>query len=338
MHLVDHARVHIEATHSRAFTDRLLRNALAAILPYPGRMRAALRLARLGKPFAFLLAGNSMFVKRLRAMLSLAPARLAPAQALGGSVHKAVGERRARVALLAGCAQQALGPSINDATIALLNRLGVEVVIPAAAGCCGALVHHMGRHEAALEAAARNVAAWSAEVKGAGLDAIIINTSGCGTVVKDYGFLLRHSAAAADAAKISSLTQDVSEFLLKIYEPARPAPGLTVAYHAACSLQHGQKITAAPKTLLRKAGFAVVEPKDPHLCCGSAGTYNIMQPDIAASLRRRKLETLLAKSPDLIAAGNIGCLTQLADGGVPTVHIAELLNWMAGGARPGALQ
>jgi glycolate oxidase iron-sulfur subunit len=338
MHLVDHARVHIEETHSRAFTDRLLRNVLAAILPHPARMRAALALARFGKPLAFLLAGNSMFVKRLRAMLSLAPARLAPAQALGGTVHKAVGERRARVALLAGCAQQALGPSINDATIALLNRLGVEVVIPAAAGCCGALVHHMGRHAAALEAASRNVAAWSAELRGAGLDAIIINTSGCGTVVKDYGFLLRHTRLAAEAAKISSITQDISEFLLKIYEPSRPPPGLTVAYHAACSLQHGQKITAAPKTLLSKAGFAVVEPKDPHLCCGSAGTYNIMQPDIATSLRGRKLETLLAKSPDLIAAGNIGCLTQLAGGGVPTVHIVELLNWMAGGARPGALQ
>jgi glycolate oxidase iron-sulfur subunit len=337
MHLVDHARVHIEATHSRAFTDRLLRNALAAILPYPGRMRAALRLARLGKPFAFLLSGNSMFVKRLRAMLSLAPAQMAAAQALGGSVHAAIGERRARVALLAGCAQQALGPSINEATIALLTRLGVEVVIPRAAGCCGALVHHMGRHEAALDAAARNVAAWAAELKGAGLDAIIINTSGCGTVVKDYGFLLRHSAAAADAAKISSLTQDISEFLLKIYEPKRPAPGLTVAYHAACSLQHGQKITAAPKTLLRKAGFGIVEPKDPHLCCGSAGTYNIMQPDIAAALRRRKLETLMVKTPDLIAAGNIGCLTQLAGGGVPTVHTIELLDWMAGGKKPAAV-
>jgi len=193
----------------------------------------------------------------------------------------------------------------------------------------------MGRHDEALAAAARNVAAWT---KAGALDAILVNTSGCGTVLKDYGFLLRHGAQAPAAARISALAQDISEFLLKIYEPARAAPGLTVAYHAACSLQHGQRITAAPKTLLRKAGFNVVEPKDPHLCCGSAGTYNIMQPEIAAALRGRKLDTLMAKNPDLIAAGNVGCLTQLAGGGIPTVHTVELLDWMAGGARPAALK
>jgi glycolate oxidase iron-sulfur subunit len=330
MHLVDHARVHIEDTFSRPLTDRLLRNVLAKILPYPNRMRAALKLARLGKPFAFLLAGNSMLAKRLRAMLSLAPAHMAPAQTLGGTTHPAIGDRKGRVVLLAGCAQQALAPSINNATLSLLNRLGYDVTIPAAAGCCGALVHHMGRHGAALDAASRNVAAWSAEKP----DAIIVNTSGCGTVIKDYGFLLRHTAQAADATHISGITQDISEFLLKTYAPTRPPEKLTVAYHAACSLQHGQKISGPPQTLLRKAGFTVVEPKDPHLCCGSAGTYNIMQPDIATALRRRKLDTLRAKSPDLIAAGNIGCLTQLAGDGIPTVHIVELLNWMAGGDVP----
>ncbi len=238
--------------------------------------------------------------------------------------------------LRAGCALQAIGPSINDATIRLLNRLGVEVVVPRAAGCCGALVHHMGRHKDALAAARRNVAAWLSEAAG-GLDAVIINTSGCGTVVKDYGFLLRNDPMAEDAAKVSALTKDVSEYLLDIYAPTQPAPGLRVAYHTACSLQHGQQITAAPKLLLRKAGFEVVEPKDAHLCCGSAGTYNIMQPDIAASLRRRKLDTLKVKAPDVIASGNIGCLTQLAGDGVPSVHMVELLDWMAGGPKPAAL-
>jgi glycolate oxidase iron-sulfur subunit len=330
MHLVDHARVHIEETYQRPLTDRLLRNLLAQILPYPKRMRAALHMARLGRPFGFLLAGESMFAKRLRAMLKLAPAKMAPARALGGTTHKAIGETKARVALLAGCAQQALAPSINNATIALLNRLGVEVVIPAAAGCCGALVHHVGRHEAALEAARANVKAWSAEK----FDAVLVNTSGCGTVLKDYGFLLRQDGMADQAAAVSAKTFDISEYLLKIYQPTLPAPEVKVAYHAACSLQHGQKITAAPKTLLRKAGFMVVEPTDSHLCCGSAGTYNIMQPDIAATLRRRKLDTLRATKPDVIAAGNIGCLTQLAGDGIPTVHIVELLNWMAGGERP----
>jgi glycolate oxidase iron-sulfur subunit len=334
MHLVDHARVHIENTYKRPLADRLLRDVLAKILPYPARMRAALSLARLGKPFASLLPGESMLAKRLRAMLNLAPDRLPAAQSLGGTVHKAVGETKGRVALLAGCAQQAIAPSINNATISLLNRLGIEVVIPAAAGCCGALVHHMGRHDEALAAARRNVSAWSAE----SLDAIIVNTSGCGTVVKDYGFLLRNDAMAGQAAEISAKTKDISEYLLKTYEPTQAAPGLTVAYHAACSLQHGQQISTPPKLLLRKAGFNVVEPKDAHLCCGSAGTYNIMQPEIAATLRRRKLDTLKAKAPDVIAAGNIGCLTQLAGDGVPTVHMVELLDWMAGGEKPAALQ
>ncbi|MDE8349296.1 MAG: glycolate oxidase subunit GlcF [Acidocella sp.] len=334
MHLVDHARVHINETYKRPLTDRLLRDVLAQILPYPKRMRAALNLARLGKPFASLLPGQSMLVKRLRAMLNLAPVKMPVAQSLGGTVHKAIGETKGRVALLAGCAQQAIGPSINTATIELLNRLGIEVVIPAAAGCCGALVHHMGRHEEALQAARRNVAAWS---DGPEFDAIIVNTSGCGTVLKDYGFMLRDDAMAAKAAAVSAKSLDISEYLLKIYQPSQVAPAITVAYHAACSLQHGQKITSAPKTLLRKAGFNVVEPKDPHLCCGSAGTYNIMQPDIAASLRRRKLDSLKAKSPDVIAAGNIGCLTQLAGDNVPTVHMVELLNWMAGGNKPEAL-
>jgi glycolate oxidase iron-sulfur subunit len=335
MHLIDHARVHVEKTYRRKLTDRLLRNALAQILPYPKRMRAAMGLARLGRPFGVLLPGNSMFVKRLRAMLRLAPDNFVGKQDLAGTVHKAVGGQKYRVALLAGCAQQAIAPEINNATIALLTRLGVEVVVPKDAGCCGALVHHMGRHEEALAAARRNVSAWA---NGPELDAVIVNTSGCGTVLKDYGFLLRHDAQSALAAKISGLTKDISEFLVQIgYAPTRPAPGLTVAYHAACSLQHGQQITAAPKMLLRKAGFAVVEPKDPHLCCGSAGTYNIMQPEIAASLRRRKLDTLKAKNPDVIAAGNIGCLTQLSGDGVPTVHMVALLDWMAGGERPAGI-
>lgn len=337
MHLVDHARVHVARTFNRPLADRFIRGALAWVLPNPARLRAALLLARPVRKLGFLPPGKGMLARRLRAMLALTPGAVPQGAALG-RVHKAVGERRARVVLLAGCAQQVLAPSINAATIALLNRLGVEVVVPPEAGCCGALVHHMGRHGAALDAARRNVAAWMREVKGAGLDAVLVNTSGCGTVVKDYGFLLRHKSCAADAAKIAGLAQDVSEFLVKIYEPVRAAPGVTVAYHAACSLQHGQQVTAPPKTLLRKAGFKVVEPKDAHLCCGSAGTYNILQPEIAGALRRRKLETLHALGPDVIAAGNIGCLTQLAGDGLPAVHVVELLYWMAGGEMPPALR
>ena len=337
MHLVDHARVHVARTFNRPLADRFIRGAMAWVLPHPARLRAALRLARPLRKLGFLLPGHGMLAKRVRAMLALAPGAVPQARVLGG-VHKAAGERRARVVLLAGCAQQVLAPSINAATIALLNRLGVEVVVPPEAGCCGALEHHMGRHEAALDAARRNVAAWMREVDGGGLDAVLVNTSGCGTVVKDYVFLLRHDACAADAAKIAGMAQDVSEFLVKIYQPVRAAPGLTVAYHAACSLQHGQQVIVPPKTLLRKAGFKVVEPKDAHLCCGSAGTYNILQPEIAGALRRRKLETLHATGPDVIAAGNIGCLTQLAGDGLPAVHVVELLDWMAGGEKPAAMR
>jgi len=267
------------------------------------------------------------------------PAHLPPPGAAETpDVHPAVGPRRARVALLAGCAQQVLAPEINQATIRLLTRLGVEVVVAQGAGCCGALVQHMGRHVEAMTAARANIQAWSREIDGAGLDAIVINTSGCGTVVKDYGFLFRNDPLRADAERIAALTLDVSEFLTRIdYAPTRPPPGLTVAYHSACSLQHGQKITAEPKNLLRRAGFTIVEPVEPHICCGSAGTYNLLQPELAGRLRTRKLAHLHATKPDLIAAGNIGCITQLSGDGIPVVHTVELLDWMAGGPPPAAL-
>jgi glycolate oxidase iron-sulfur subunit len=341
MHLVDHARAYIEDTYARPWHDRLLRSALSMILPYPARFRAAMRLAGLARPFAGFVAGESMPAKRLRAMLALAPPRLPPPSALQSqALHKVSGERRARVALLLGCAQRVLAPSINEATISLLNRLGVEVVVPPGVGCCGALTHHMGRHDQALATAQAAIEGFAGEIEGEGLDAVIINTSGCGTTVKDYGFMFRASPPALQqrAEKVSALAMDISEFLIKFgYQPAREKPDLRVAYHSACSLQHGQRVTDAPKTLLRTAGFKVVEPIEPHLCCGSAGTYNLMQPEIAGRLRARKLENLRRTKPDLIAAGNIGCLTQLAGDGIPTVHTVELLEWMAGGKRPEAL-
>ena len=333
MHLVDHARQRIEETYRRPWHERLMRGALVRILPYPGRMRLALRGASLARPLRGLLPGG-VLGRRMRAMLDLAPRRLPKTNALGG-VHAAQGERRGRVALLAGCAQQVIAPSINDATVRLLTRMGVEVVVPPAAGCCGALTHHMGQHDPAMASARANIAAWMAEIDGAGLDAILVNTSGCGTTVKDYGFMFRNEPEAAQAARISELALDISEFLSRTnYQPTRPATGLKVAYHAACSLQHGQKVLAEPKALLRKAGFKVLEPAEGHLCCGSAGTYNILQPEIATRLRSRKLGNLAAVKPDLVAAGNVGCLTQLAGGGLPMVHTVELLDWMAGGPKP----
>jgi glycolate oxidase iron-sulfur subunit len=339
MHLVDHARHHIERTYRRPWHDRMLRGLLGALLPRPALFRAALLGARLVGPLGRLVPGTGMLSQRLRAMLSLAPTRL-PAPSALAQLYPAQGKRRARVALLAGCAQQTLAPQINAATIRLLNRLGVEVVVRPDSGCCGALNHHMGQHAPAMQRVHANVAAWSAEIENQGLDAIIVNASGCGTMLKDYGFLLRteDEPLRSRAAKVAALTQDISQFLTQIgYAPARPKPGLTVAYHAACSLQHGQSITAEPKELLARAGFTVTEPAEAHLCCGSAGTYNLLQPAIAARLKARKLDNLRATKADLIATGNIGCMTQLAGAGLPVVHTVELLDWMAGGPQPEAL-
>lgn len=241
------------------------------------------------------------------------------------------------MALLTGCAQSVLDPAINEATVALLTRLGIEVVVPKGEGCCGALVHHMGKENAALSAARTNVDVWTREIEDGGLDAIIITASGCGTTIKDYGHMLRLDAAYCEkAARVSALARDVTEFLAGLDLPAPTSDtGLTVAYHSACSMQHGQKITAAPKQLLKRAGFAVVEPREGHLCCGSAGTYNILQPEISAQLRSRKVKNIEATRADLIATGNIGCMTQIGGAtDLPIIHTVQLLDWAFGGDRP----
>jgi len=341
MHLVDHARSYIEQTYRRPWPDRALRAVLAAVLPRPGLFRAALLGARVMRPLARVLP-DGRIARRLRAMLELTPDTVPSPSALAAPrVHPAQGERRGRVALLAGCAQQVLAPEINESTIRLLTRIGIEVVVARGAGCCGALTHHMGRHAAAMASARANIAAWSHEIEGEGLDAVVSNASGCGTTVKDYGFMFRSEPETwrGQAARISELACDISEFLVRSgYAPTRDSAGLTVAYHSACSLQHGQQVTAEPKALLQRAGFTVVEPWEAHICCGSAGTYNMLQPEIAARLRERKLGNLRATDADLIAAGNIGCITQLAGGGLPVVHPIELLDWMAGGPIPSAVQ
>jgi glycolate oxidase iron-sulfur subunit len=333
MHLVDHARTYIERTYRRPWHERALRGLLATVLPRPALLGMALRLARPMRGLGRLLPRHTLSWRRLGAMLALAPTR-APAAPIAPQTFAAQGTRRLRVALLAGCAQQVLDPAINAATIRLLTRLGVEVTVARGAGCCGALTHHMGQHDRAMAAARRNIAAWDR----AGFDAVVVNTSGCGTTLKDYGFMFRSEPQAEAAARVSAMACDIVELLERIdYAPSREPPGLRLAYHAACSLQHGQRVTGAPKMLLRAAGFTVVEPMEGHLCCGSAGTYNLLQPDIATRLRARKLDNLRATRPDLIAAGNIGCITQLSGGGLPVVHTVELLDWMAGGPRPAAL-
>jgi glycolate oxidase iron-sulfur subunit len=340
MHLVDHARRHIEETYRRPWHDRALRGLLGVVLPRPGLFRWALIAARLGKPFAGLMPS------RLKAMLALSPARLPassgvvkpqsfPAQS-SPAPGPASGLRR--VALLTGCAQQVLAPEINAATIRLLTRHGCEVVVAKGAGCCGAINHHLGQHD--QTSARANILAWAAEMDGQGLDAIVINASGCGTTVKDYGYMFRNDPdLAGPAARVSALARDISEVMSGLaLSLSSPPSGLRVAYHSACSLQHGQKITKEPRQLLKQAGFEVVDIPEGHLCCGSAGTYNLLQPKIAGRLRDRKLANIARTRPDVIAAGNIGCITQIGGGtDVPVVHTVELLDWATGGPKPAAL-
>ena len=334
MHLVDHARSYINQHYRRPLPDRFIRFVLSKVLPYPLRFRLVLFAGKLVRPVVSLMPS-----RRLNAMLSLLPKKIPPiSRSDDPQSFSAKGLKRKRVALMTGCAQRALNTDINDATIRLLRRFGCEVVIAKGQGCCGALTHHMGKTSESHASAARNIRAWRSEMQNEGLDAIVVNTSGCGTTVKDYAHMFRNTGLAEDAKKISEIAKDITEVLSELDLPKGESQELKVAYHAACSLQHGQQIKNKPKELLKNAGFKVVEPADSHLCCGSAGTYNLLQPEISNRLKSDKISTLEAMEPDLIAAGNIGCMMQIGSGtSVPIVHTVELLDWATGGPKPPAL-
>jgi len=343
MHLVDQARVRIEQRYQRPLAERLLRATLAWVLPSPARFRATISLARLARPLVALWPTSTLpsatpsLARRITATLALAPSGLPPAGPAPGTVFAVLGKRRGRVALLQGCAQQVLAPRINQAAINLLTRHGIEVVLVKDEQCCGALTHHLGLDDDALARARANVTAWRAEAAKDGLDAILVTTSGCGTVIKDYGYLLREDRDfAADAAQVSTLAKDITEYVAGLgLQPTTRHDDIVIAYHSACSLQHGQKISALPKELLCKNGFVVKDVPESHLCCGSAGTYNMLQPDLAGRLRDRKVANIASVKPDMIAAGNLGCMLQIAGGtSVPVVHTIELLDWATGGSRP----
>ena len=346
MHLIDHARARIEKTYTRRWHDRLIRSILKRVLPYPRRFRAALLAARLGRPLRTPLSMVPSVGPRLKAMLDLAP-RTRPTEAAPapGAVFPASGSRKKRVVLLANCTQPVLNTDINAATIRLLNRLGVEVVMAKGEGCCGALVHHMGDEASSRRLAATNIDAWVREIESDGLDAIVITASGCGTTVKDYGFIFRDDRQYAEKAeRISDLAVDVTEYVHTLGElPKTVGTSLVVAYHSACSMQHGQQLTDGPKRLLTASGFTVRDVPEGHICCGSAGTYNILQPEIATALRDRKVENITLTRPDIIATGNIGCMIQIGKGlgerrsSTPIVHTVELLDWATGGPKPPAL-
>jgi glycolate oxidase iron-sulfur subunit len=338
MHLVDHARRWIERRYRRPAGERALRRLLGIVLTRPGPFRFALR----GVPLARRLA--RLLPPRLGPLLALAPASIPAASPTDRPrVYRAQGARRMRAALLPGCAQLVLAPGINEATIRLLTRHGCEVVIARGGGCCGSLRHHLGQEKGALALARTNIDAWERERRAGGLDAIVVNASGCGTTVKDYGFMLREDRAYAErAARAAALARDVVEVIESLgLRPAAPAvahTGRRVAYHSACSMQHGQHLHAGPRALIAAAGFEPVEVPEGHLCCGSAGTYNLLQPELAGRLRERKLANIARTRPDLVATGNIGCIVQLAGGcAVPVVHTAELLDWATGGPPPAAI-
>ncbi len=337
-HLVDHARGYIEATYTRPWHDRALRWLLCELIPRPTLFRWSLRSAQLAQPLKGLMRG------RMRAMLELAPKSLPkPSPVDRPQVIPAEGPRRARVAILTGCAQRVLDTNINEATVRLLTRHGVEVVVADGMGCCGSLPHHLGKLEDSHAKAAANIEAWWKETEaggGPGLDAIVINASGCGTTVKDYAFVFREDAKLKDKAEaISALTRDVTEYLLEIgVMPPTRRTGHTVAYHSACSMQHGQQLKTQPQRLLTEAGFKVKGVPEGHLCCGSAGVYNVLQPKIANQLRTRKLANIAKTQPAIIATGNVGCMTQLGPHSeAPVVHTVELIDWATGGPLPKGL-
>ena len=334
MHLVDHARGHIERTWERPLAERALRTVLSTVLPRPALARLALMAARGPSLLAPLFGGRIGALLRLAGRPSYGPSWVERPQ-----VIPAQGPRRKRVALLTGCVQSTLAPEINEAAVRVLTRHGCEVVVARGAGCCGALSHHLGDEARGRAQAGRTAAALAREAGEDGLDAVVATASGCGTMLKDYGHVLKDDPAhAAEGAQVAALARDVSEVLAELGLAASGPTDAPVAYHSACSLQHGQRIERQPMALLAAAGFTVRTVPDGHFCCGSAGTYNILQSEIAESLGKRKAAAIESTGAALVAAGNIGCMVQIGSHtALPVVHTVELLDWATGGPRPSAL-
>ena len=338
MHLIDHGRNYVEETYKRPFLDRTFRNILSFVLPRPKIFLILAWISKIIKPFSFL------FPQFLRNSLKLMPDRI-PSKKL--KIQKTYspesGKIVSRVALLTGCVQRVISPEINEATIRLLNRHNVEVVVMPDIECCGSLNHHLGKKDLAKTSFVKNIESWHEEYLSNGLDAIISNTSGCGTTLKDYGHIFKSDKELKKkASKISELTKDITEFLdenLKLNFKFNEEKKYKIAYHSACSMQHGQRVHSQPKELIAKTGNEVLEIPEGHLCCGSAGTYNILHQKMAKSLLQNKVKNIEKISPDFISTGNIGCITQISTGTrIPIIHTIELLDWFTGGPKPFKLQ
>lgn len=337
MHLVDHARNHIEKTYVRPFFDRFIRILLSIILPSPKLFRIVGYLARITNPFKFL------FPKKIKNMLKYMPTSFPKSNYENKEVYSPKGKTFAKVALLTGCVQRVISPQINDSTIDILNRHGVEVIVPKEITCCGSLNHHLGKEDLAHKSFVNNINFWFKCYEERNLDAILVTTSGCGTTLKDYGHIFRDDPdkdLRKKAKIISSLAKDVTEYLgknikLNFVEKDKK---FKIAYHSACSMQHGQKLHNQPMNLLKKTGNEIVEIPDGHLCCGSAGTYNLLQGEMASELLVRKVSNIDKVKPDFISTGNIGCITQISSGTkIPILHTIEILNWYTGGEKPNAI-
>jgi len=333
--IIDWVRIGIDKEYERNWFDTLQRQIVLGMIPSPAWFSAGVKAGRLVKPIKDLLP------KKVRPMLNLIPQKpIELTKGISYQIIPAEGDRKYRVSMLAGCAQQVLNPSINDATIRLLARHHYEVVIAHKSQCCGALHDHLGKEEKARKQARINVAAWWKEMENEGLDAIIINASGCGTTVKDYAHILKDDPVwGPRATKVVDIAKDITEFLVDLDLKVQKLPQrLRVAYHSACSMQHGQQVTQEPKQLLQRAGFQVLDVPEGYLCCGSAGTYNMFQAEMADKLRTRKVRRIRAVNPDVVAGGNIGCIVQLLDElQIPMVHTVELIDWATGGPKPETL-
>ena len=332
MHLIDHGRNHVEKTYKRPFLSRLIRNGLSYTLPNPSIFKILFLISLIFQPIKFILP------KFIRNSLDLMPYKLPSKTLKTQKIYSAETKKIARVALLTGCVQRVISPEINESTIRLLNRHGVEVVVLPEINCCGSLNHHLGKSKLAHESFKKNINLWYEEYLNNGLDAIISNTSGCGTTLKDYGFIFRNDAdLKKKAKKISELTKDVTEYLeeslnLKFKKDDKE---YKIAYHSPCSMQHGQKVHSQPINLIKQSGNKVFDIPEGHICCGSAGTYNILQQEIAKNLLKDKVKNIEKIAPDFISTGNIGCMTQISSGtNIPIVHTVEIIDWLTGGPKP----
>jgi len=341
MHLIDHGRSHIEKTYKRPFKDRFIRSFLSKVLSKSINFKVIAILTQFVKPFFFL------FPRNLREMINFMPTRFTKTQLIKKEIYPAINREKtvARVALLTGCVQKIISPQINDATIRLLNRHGIEVVVPKNIECCGSLNHHLGKKDIANKIFKNNISIWYDEYLKKGLDAIISNTSGCGTTLKDYGFIFRSDKdLKKKAKKISELTKDITEYLdenvkLNFIKKTKNTKTYKIAYHSACSMQHGQQVHEKPINLIKKTGNEVLDIPDGHICCGSAGTYNLLQNNIAKQLLENKILNIKKINPQIISTGNVGCITQIARGTkIPILHTVEIIDWYTGGPKPKVLE